>query len=227
MRALVEAGLMAGADVEWFRGDPPFEVIAGWVLPVGGVVLAAGAGSRMGRNKLLLDVGGQPMVRHVIRAAADGGCHVVHAVYARQEVREAIHDAAVPVPNPDPERGQASSLQVGLQSLPEEMCAAIVLLGDQPLVGARTVRMLLREWRREGARPATAASFVGADGWRPPVVLDRSLWPEISELRGDEGARALFKARPDLLDTVPASGRPDDVDTPEDYARIVRLFPRH
>lgn len=226
MRAFVEAGLTAGADVEWYRGDPPFEVIAGWALPVGGVVLAAGAGSRMGFNKLLLDVGGQPMVRHVIRAAGDGGCHVVHAVYAREDVRDAIKDAAIPVPNPRPERGQASSLQIGLQSMPEDMCAAIVLLGDQPLVGARTVRMLLREWRREGARAAIAASFAGADGWRPPVVLDRSLWPDISELRGDEGARKLFKARPDLLDTVPASGRPDDVDTPEDYARIVRLFPR-
>jgi CTP:molybdopterin cytidylyltransferase MocA len=45
-------------------------------------------------------------------------------------------------------------------------------------------------------------------------------------LDGDAGARRLFEQRPELLDTVPAAGRPDDVDTPDDYARIVHLFPR-
>jgi len=45
-------------------------------------------------------------------------------------------------------------------------------------------------------------------------------------LDADAGARLLFQERPELLDTVPAAGRPDDVDTPDDYARIVHLFPR-
>lgn len=227
MRAMVDAGLAAGADVEWYRGDPPEEVLGAWALPVGAVVLAAGSGSRMGRdNKLLLEVGGRPMVRHVIGAASSGGCHVIHAVYASEDVRTAIGQAAVTVYNPRAASGQASSLQVGLQSLPEEVAAAIILLGDQPLVGARTVRMLLRAWRAEGARPATAAAYDQEAGWRPPVVLDRSLWPDLFDLHGDEGARALFKNRPDLVEAVPAMGRADDVDTPEDYARIVKLFPR-
>jgi molybdenum cofactor cytidylyltransferase len=115
---------------------------------------------------------------------------------------------------------------VGLQSLPEEIAGALVMLGDQPLVGARTVGMLLRAWRREGSRPAVAASYGDRGSWRPPVLLDRSLWPEVMSLDGDAGARQLFEERPELLDTVPAAGRPDDVDTPDDYARIVHLFPR-
>jgi molybdenum cofactor cytidylyltransferase len=227
MREFAEAGLAAGAEVEWLHGDrPDFDRVATWALPVGAIILAAGAASRMGSNKLLLEVGDQVLVRHVISAASDGGCHVINAVYADEAVREAIGRSATCVLNPDAARGQSSSLRVGLQSLPEEIAGALVMLGDQPLVGARTVGMLLRAWRREGSRPAVAASYGDRGSWRPPVLLDRSLWPEVMSLDGDAGARQLFTDRPELLDTVPAVGRPDDVDTPDDYARIVHLFPR-
>ncbi len=255
MRDFAEAGMAAGADVEWLHVErPDFDRVATWALPVGAVVLAAGAGSRMGSNKLLLEVGEMPLVRHVIEAASEGGCHVINVVYADEAVHDAIGRAATCVRNPDASRGQSSSLRVGLQSLPEEIAGALIMLGDQPLVGARTVGMLLRAWRREGARPAVAASYgpphemrtpgyprrsqeggaprshgdPGGDrsSWRPPVLLDRSLWPEVMSLDADAGARLLFQERPELLDTVPAAGRPDDVDTPDDYARIVHLFPR-
>jgi CTP:molybdopterin cytidylyltransferase MocA len=66
----------------------------------------------------------------------------------------------------------------------------------------------------------------GEDGWVPPVILSRELWAELFELKGDAGARQILHGRPELLDMVPAPGRPDDIDTPDDYAKIVRLFPR-
>ena len=227
MREFAEAGMAAGADVEWLHAErPDFHRIASWALPVGAIILAAGSATRMGRNKLLLEVGERPLVRHVIEAASEGGCHVINAVYADEAVREAIANAATCVHNAEAANGQSSSLRVGLQSMPEEVSGALVMLGDQPLVGARTVSLLLRAWRREGARPALAASYGDRGSWRPPVLLDRSLWPELMSLDGDVGARLLFAERPELLDTVPAAGRPDDVDTPDDYARIVQLFPR-
>ena len=227
LRAYVEAGLAAGADVEWLNdGHPEFDRLAVWALPVGAVVLAAGAASRMGRNKLLLEVGEQPLVRHVIQAASEGGCHVVSVVYSDEAVRAAVGRSAVAVCNPDAASGQASSLRVGLLAMPAEMAGAMILLGDQPLVGSRTVAVLLRAWRREGARPAVAASYREEDGWRPPVVFERSLWPELMALTGDAGARQLFEKQPHLVETVLAGGRPDDVDTPEDYDKIIRLFPR-
>jgi CTP:molybdopterin cytidylyltransferase MocA len=227
MREFAEAGMAAGADVEWLHAErPDFHRVAAWALPVGAIILAAGAASRMGRNKLLLQVGDHVLVRHVIEAATEGGCHVINAVYADEAVRETIGSAATCVLNPDPKRGQSSSIRVGLQSLPEEIAGALIMLGDQPLVGSRTVGMVLRAWRREGGRPAAAASYGDRGSWRPPVLLDRSLWPEVMSLDGDSGARQLFEDRPELLDTVPAAGRPDDIDTPDDYARIVHLFPR-
>jgi CTP:molybdopterin cytidylyltransferase MocA len=227
LREYAEAGMNAGAEVEWLRAEQPdFDRVAAWALPVAGVVLGAGAATRMGRNKLLLDAGGEPLICHVIEAAAEGGCHQVIAVYSQPEVRDAIADSATCIFNPDAGTGQASSLRVGVAAVPEEMAGALVMLGDQPLVGARTVERLLRAWRREGSRPAVASTYGEKKDWRPPVLLDRSLFPEVMHLKGDAGARALFERRPELLDTVVAAGREDDVDTPEDYAKIVHLFPR-
>jgi molybdenum cofactor cytidylyltransferase len=180
----------------------------------------------MGRNKLLLEMGGQPLVCHVIEAASEGGCHQTIAVYFDEEVRAVIQDRATCVRNPETALGQASSLRAGLAAVPEEMAGALILLGDQPLVGARTVSSILRAWRREGSRPAVATRYGTSRDWRPPVLVDRGLFAELMTLTGDVGARKVLDARPELVDTVVAKGRADDVDTPEDYAKIVRLFPR-
>jgi CTP:molybdopterin cytidylyltransferase MocA len=58
------------------------------------------------------------------------------------------------------------------------------------------------------------------------VVLAREMWEQIYALDGDAGARQILNGHPELLDMVPAPGRPDDIDTPDDYAKILSLFPR-
>jgi molybdenum cofactor cytidylyltransferase len=228
LRDFAEIALRAEADVEWIRSaSPPFDRLADALLPVGAVVLAAGSSSRMhGAQKLLLDFDGRPMVKSVIEAASDGGCHQILVVYSSDEVKAAVGGDAELVHNPRAQTGMASSLQVGLRALRPDMEAAMVMLGDQPMVGSRTVAALLRAWRQEGARPAVAVS--GGDGgrWTPPVVLARELWDELMKLEGDAGARQVLDKRPELVDVVPAHDRLDDIDTPEDYAKIVRLFPR-
>ena len=224
-----KAATAAAAEVEWIRAArPSSERLAASLLPVGAVVLAAGSSSRMGgTEKLLLDFDGQPMVRHAIEAASNGGCHQVVVVYASKDVASAVDGAAELIHNPDAAQGMSTSLRRGLAALRSDMEGALIVLGDQPLVGSRTVAALLRSWRREGSRPAVAmASSTPKPRWTPPVVLARELWPELEQLEGDSGARQLFEAHPELLDVVPAQGRPDDIDTPDDYAKIVRLFPR-
>lgn len=225
MRDFVAAAWKAGAEAEWLNNsEPSVDQLGAWALPVAGLVLAAGAGSRMKEaagDKLLLDYQGVPLVRYAVSAAAEGGCQGIWAVYSRPEVAAALEGYATCVHNPEAASGQASSLRVGLENLPPSAAGVMLLLGDQPLVGSRTVAMLLRAWRREGARPAVAASYGG--DWRPPVVVDRSLWPRLVGLKGDAGARQVLGPEPTLLDTVPAQGLPDDVDTPDDYARILRL----
>src|SRR5438093_2904763 len=102
MREFTEAGLAAGADVDWLNDShPEFDRLAAWALPVGAIVLAAGAGSRMGRNKLLLEIGDQPLVRHVIETASERGCHAVFVVYSDPAVRTAVEAATAAVHNPE------------------------------------------------------------------------------------------------------------------------------
>jgi molybdenum cofactor cytidylyltransferase len=177
--------------------------------------------SKGDQNKLLLDYEGVPLVRYAVSAAAEGGCQGIWAVYSRREVLAVLEGYATCIHNPDAASGQASSLRIGIENLPARAAGVVILLGDQPLVGGRTVEMLLRAWRGEKAKPAVAASYGGE--WRPPVVIDRSLWPRLIALTGDAGARQVLGDHPELLDTVPAAGLPDDIDTPEDYARILRL----
>jgi molybdenum cofactor cytidylyltransferase len=160
-----------------------------------------------------------------MESASEGGCHQVVVVYATDDVRDAADGGAELIHNPKASTGMASSLHVGLRAMRDEIAAAVILLGDQPLVGSRTIAALMRAWRREGSRPAVAVAQAHGE-WAPPVVLARELWSELFALKGDAGARQILQGRPELLDMVPAPGRPDDIDTPEDYAKIVRLFPR-
>lgn len=186
------------------------------------VVLAAGSGTRMGGGKMLRVLGGRPLVAWAVAAAREGGADGVFAVYAEEAVRQVLPEDVVPVFNPHAADGQATSLAAGLRALPDEAVAAVVLLGDQPLVGAATVETLLRAWRSPDAPPAVAATY--GEGWLPPVVLGRELWPRAMALTGDQGARAIFKQHPDLVRPVPVPGRPEDADTPDDLERIARLL---
>src|SRR5205814_8906736 len=149
LRDFAEVAIRAGIEVEWIRAArPPFERLAAALLPVGGVVLAAGRSKRMpGSQKLLLDIDGVPMVRRVLEAASEGGCHQTVVVYAEDDVKRAINGRSELVFNAKAQTGMASSIQVGLRAMRPEIEAAMVVLGDQPLVGSRTVATLLRAWR--------------------------------------------------------------------------------
>jgi nicotine blue oxidoreductase len=123
------------------------------------------------------------------------------------------------LPNPDWRTGMGSSLAAGLRAAPADCDSAVIALVDQPLVGAAAVARLI------GARRAGAAVAVAGYDGRPrnPVLLGREHWPEIIAVAvGDTGARPFLRAHPDLVTLVECgdTGRPDDVDTPADLARL-------
>jgi nicotine blue oxidoreductase len=99
--------------------------------------------------------------------------------------------------------------------------AAVIALADQPLVGAESVRRLIAAYL-DGAGVAVAA-YDGKP--RNPVLIAREHWPAVLELAtGDSGARPFLRANPDLVTVIECgdTGRPDDVDTAADLARITR-----
>ena len=156
------------------------------------VVLAAGSASRFGSTKVLAPLGDRPILQHVLDAVAAAGIADVVVVLgsAAAEVEVGIRwRGERRVHNPEPERGLSSSLQVGLRALEAgnfaAVGAAVVLLGDQPLVDPHVIRALEDAWRG-GLGPIVAARY-SADAAPNPVLLDRSAWPLGLALEGDRG----------------------------------------
>lgn len=181
---------------------------------VAGAVLAAGSGSRMGVPKGELVVDGVRLVDRAVGVLACGGCDPVFAV-----VRDGVDvPGAVAVVNPDPSRGQRSSLEVAV-SVAGEYEALAVLLVDVPGVTASAVRAVVGAWL-----PGRIAVARYPGGRGHPTVMAPAQWRAAIDLAGpDEGARAFLAAHADLVDEVAVEGDPSDLDTPADVERWERL----
>jgi|SRR5450755_542784 CTP:molybdopterin cytidylyltransferase MocA len=187
---------------------------------VAGILLAAGAGSRLGRPKALIDVGGRPLADRGVALLRAGGAAPVIVVTGATAVDLA---GVITVHNPRWPTGMGSSLAVGLETVPDQCSAAVVALVDQPLVGAQAVRRLIAA-HTAGASVAVAA-YAGQP--RNPVLLGREHWPQVVALAaGDSGARQFLRAHPDLITLVECgdTGRPDDIDTSADLDRVAGLL---
>ena len=119
--------------------------------PLAAIVLAAGASTRMGRPKALESWRGRPFVAHCIALAAAGGCAPISVVAGAVALPSSATEGAIVVVNEDWERGQMSSLRVGLAAVPED-AAVLVLTVDRPHVRPDVVRSLVAAWRREPER---------------------------------------------------------------------------
>jgi CTP:molybdopterin cytidylyltransferase MocA len=178
----------------------------------------------MGRPKLLLPLAGRPLLEGVVAAACASSLDAVVVVLgaAAEEIQAEVDmgRAAVLV-NPRHQAGMSSSLKAGLAAIGPYVSRVVVILGDQPAVTSELIDSLLRLQSSSGL-PAAALSFGGL--LHPPVVMQRELWAELDSLEGDIGCRALIRARPELVAALPADGghgHPIDIDTPDDYERLV------
>jgi molybdenum cofactor cytidylyltransferase len=152
-------------------------------MSIAGVVLAAGSATRMGRNKLLLRIGGEPLVRRVARAAVEADLAPVLVVVGPDAdlVREALAGLPCqPVANPRHALGMSASLDAGFAAVPGHVDAGVVLLADMPFVDAAAIRAVVAPHAR-GAR-ITTARYGGVPA--PPTLYDRALF---AELRGGVG----------------------------------------
>jgi len=174
----------------------------------------------MGRQKLLLELKGKPVVRWSVDAVLPhvDDCIVVtgrddaavRAALTGLRVRYAV--------NPHPEHGQGSSIAVGAAALEPQTTATMVVLGDQPLTPPDVVPALLAA-QRESGKAIAAPSYRGTRG--TPVLFTAEVFPELRTLGGDSGARSVLVARPERVASVEFdAAMPGDVDTPEDLARL-------
>lgn len=187
--------------------------------PIGAIILAAGQSRRMGpRNKLLIEVNGQPLLTHVVRAVHAAGLPpplVVTGCEAEQ-VRAAL--AGLPVRfahNPHFAEGLSTSLRAGLDAAPESWAGALICLGDMPEVTPETLKALTAAFNPANNASICAPTHNGKRG--NPVLWGRQHFARLKALSGDVGAKHLLAELGDQVAEVetPSPGVLTDVDTPE------------
>jgi molybdenum cofactor cytidylyltransferase len=186
------------------------------------IVLAAGASTRMGRPKALLDAGNRTFIRRILDTLREAGLpEAVVVIRAGQDEIVAAVEASGfgrTVLNPRAEEGQLSSLIAGLDAIDRPgVEAALVTLVDVPLIGPDAVRLLLAR-AAVSAAPVIRAVHQGRHGH--PVIFTRSLFEALRRADPAVGAKAVVRAVPIEDVETGDPGVVEDVDTPEEYARL-------
>lgn len=184
---------------------------------VAAVVLAAGSSTRMGRNKLILSVDGQPMIRGIVEAANRAALDPVLVVlgHESERVEAALQGLAVRfATNASHEAGMTSSLRTGIGALLSSVGAAIMILGDMPFVDAEMLQKIAETHRSTGS-PLVLSDYAGVQA--PPTLFSQELFPELLDLDDESVPRRVVTRHLSRATVLywPAN-RLRDVDSPED-----------
>jgi len=189
-------------------------------LNVSLILLAAGASSRMGQSKQLLEIQGEPLLLHSTKVAlACGAKNVIVILGANEEPHRAIiRELPVTViPNHYWKSGMGSSIKAGLNYLIRDSSdteAVIIMVCDQPALTAQHLQKLIQKFK-DTRSPIIASSYSGTAG--VPALFSRSFFSNILMLRDEQGAKKIIQQFPEQVKTVDFPEGLFDLDTAEDY----------
>jgi molybdenum cofactor cytidylyltransferase len=190
---------------------------------IAGVVLAGGEALRFGAPKQLLPWYGRPLVWHAASKAIEAGLRPVTVVTGAypEQIQAALSDLPVSIiHNPNWNVGQGTSVRAGVKALPKNCGGTVFLLADQPQIPISLLQSLVKVHARRLSAiiaPWTAGRIAN------PVLFDRDLFPELISLSGEVGGRSLFSKHEVVKVPWEDSTILFDVDTPEDYERLLGL----
>ena len=198
---------------------------SGSIARVGAVILAAGRSTRMQLAKQLLPLGDSTIleqtIAHVREAEVEETVLVLgaSAVSIQERLPVALLAKLKIVVNEAYAQGMASSLKEGISALDSAIDAALIILGDQPFVRSQTYDRIIHAYRRSPAR-IVIPSYQGSRG--NPVLIDRSLFSEVMDLKGDVGCRSIFNQHLGEIVEVEVEdpGVLLDIDELADYERL-------
>lgn len=196
---------------------------------IGIIVLAAGAGSRMGQPKQLLKFEGETLLKRAVRTALETRHRPVVVVlgFCADALREEINlPEALPAVNQFWPEGMSSSIHCGLEraleaTAPDGIEAAVLMLCDQPFVTSHVILRLVDAYRARGALLVASEYETGGEKTLGvPTLFSRALFPELMALDGAEGAKRIIARHRKEAAVIHAPEAAFDVDTPDDYARL-------
>jgi molybdenum cofactor cytidylyltransferase len=183
---------------------------------IAAVILAAGSGRRMGGPKALLRLKRETLLHRTARVALEAGCHPVLAIVGDWD--PGLDDLLVQtLVNVGASEGMASSIRLGITTLPQESQAVLILAVDQPSVDGFMLQRLLALAAMDAARPAACGY---GDTLGVPAVFPRRYFAELSALTGDRGAKSILQR--EAAAVMPFPEGEADLDTPEDLEALRR-----
>ncbi len=193
------------------------------------IILAAGESKRMGKTKQLLDVGGKPLLQHILDGIHKTKVDEVILVlgHEAERIREKIDTSRLKVVlNPDYPKGMITSIQRGLQALDERSEAFFIVLADQPGIEPRVYNLLIREFRnRFPGKTIFLPAYRGRRGH--PALFSVKHRKEAFRIEGDRGFREVLERVPQevFLVELESESIVHDLDTPEQYQNFIGKKP--
>jgi len=187
---------------------------------VAAIVLAAGAATRMGENKMLLELGGETVLRRAVRTAQQAGLTPVLVVtghHAEQVAVEIGDLGCTLVHNAEYETGIHTSVRTGVAALPDGVAATVVMLADMPFVSAAMLREMVAAYRG-GDAPLVISRYGAVNA--PPMLYDRVLFGELAVMQRRCGKEVIDRHRDEATVLTWPDEALADLDTPEDYRDI-------
>jgi molybdenum cofactor cytidylyltransferase len=185
------------------------------------IILAAGSSSRMGKAKQNLLFKGQTLLQTAIKTALTTNCCIAVVLGANYDlVSPTIIDQPIYIiNNQNWEAGMGSSISYGLSELLKlqpQTSSVLFMLTDQPFTQSDLINLLID---KAGTGKIITSSYSGTLG--PPVLFDKVFFDELLALQGNEGAKKILQKHPETVIEVPFPDGAFDIDTPEDYERLM------
>jgi molybdenum cofactor cytidylyltransferase len=188
------------------------------------IILAAGASTRMGKPKQLLEYNGRSLIQHAVEVATASGCHPIIVILGANAERIKPEIATLSVETIENlfwQQGMSTSIRKGIETLNKNNSkaeAAILMLCDQPFVSPDLIEQLIKVYRTTCA-PIVASEYDRILG--VPALFDRTLFSQLTTLSNDVGARQIIKKYSQQVAKVSFPEGIIDIDTPQDYSNAI------